>query len=158
MSNEIEFSLSAGAIRVSKFSTSEAKIANIKESFNEINFKLRFNTGIEINPETEISTVVFSVAYYYDNENAIDNILDLTVEMDFYVKPFNDCTSKNSNGKLKFVDDYIATLIAGITYSTARGILYERTKGTKLQSTILPVIDPINLIGIRREQSSQVSD
>lgn len=44
------------------------------------------------------------------------------------------------------VDGHLLATIAGIAYSTARGIVMERTAGTFFNGIILPVIDPKQLI------------
>jgi|JI9StandDraft_2_1071091.scaffolds.fasta_scaffold05258_8 hypothetical protein len=45
------------------------------------------------------------------------------------------------------VDGQLAATIMGIFYSTARGIILERTSGTFFGGVILPVLDPKQLIG-----------
>jgi hypothetical protein len=44
------------------------------------------------------------------------------------------------------VDGHLLATIAGIAYSTARGIVMERTAGTFFNGIILPVIDPKQLL------------
>jgi hypothetical protein len=47
----------------------------------------------------------------------------------------------------KKVNGLMAATIMGIIYSTARGIIIERTQATYFNGIILPVIDPKNLLG-----------
>jgi hypothetical protein len=42
----------------------------------------------------------------------------------------------------KFIDSKLGGTLNGIVYSTARGIIYERTAATAFEGVILPVIDP----------------
>jgi hypothetical protein len=42
----------------------------------------------------------------------------------------------------------LGNAIASITYSTTRGILFSRLKGTTLENFMLPIIDPNNLLNI----------
>lgn len=51
----------------------------------------------------------------------------------------------DDNGNL-IVDGQLAATLMGIFYSTARGIILERTAGTFFGGVILPVIDPKQLI------------
>ena len=44
------------------------------------------------------------------------------------------------------IEEAIGATIAGISYSTSRGIVLERTLGTDFGGIILPVIDPAELI------------
>lgn len=49
-------------------------------------------------------------------------------------------------GDKKLIDSKLGGTLAGIVYSTARGIIYERTAATDFGGVILPVIDPNLLI------------
>ncbi|HRD54330.1 MAG TPA: hypothetical protein PKY96_16950 [Flavobacteriales bacterium] len=51
----------------------------------------------------------------------------------------------DDNGNL-IVDGQLAATLMGIFYSTARGIILERTSGTFFGGVILPVIDPKQLV------------
>lgn len=51
---------------------------------------------------------------------------------------------------------FIATLI-GISFSTARGIIYERLSNTNMQGLILPVISPQKMLSQPREEDKKVS-
>lgn len=45
----------------------------------------------------------------------------------------------------KFIDarhDELITLLIGISVSTMRGVVYEKTKGTIFQNTPIPILDP----------------
>lgn len=52
---------------------------------------------------------------------------------------------QDDNGNL-IVDGQLAATLMGIFYSTARGIILERTSGTFFGGVILPVIDPKQLV------------
>jgi hypothetical protein len=42
----------------------------------------------------------------------------------------------------KYIDSKLGGTLNGIVYSTARGIIYERTAATAFEGVVLPVIDP----------------
>jgi len=62
---------------------------------------------------------------------------------------YNEETKKGELGP-----DLSATLI-GITYSTARGIIYERSKGTFLEYHLLPVVDPYRFVTPPADRSEE---
>jgi len=45
------------------------------------------------------------------------------------------------------IDGQLVATVMGILYSTARGIILERTRGTFFDGVILPVISPKDLVG-----------
>ena len=45
------------------------------------------------------------------------------------------------------VEGILASTLAGISYSTARGILLTRFQGTAFQNVILPIISPMQMVG-----------
>jgi hypothetical protein len=48
------------------------------------------------------------------------------------------------------VDDVMASQIAAVTFSTSRGIIYTRFQGTVLRDFILPIVDPLEILGIKK--------
>jgi len=69
-------------------------------------------------------------------------------ELGFRFKVLNlkELTQK-INGQ-EAVDGHLLATIAGIAYSTTRGIVMERTAGTFFNGVILPVIDPKQLVQV----------
>jgi len=51
----------------------------------------------------------------------------------------------------------LGNALASITYSTTRGILFTRLKGTSLENFILPVINPNELIAFNRDNTSTLT-
>jgi len=49
-------------------------------------------------------------------------------------------------GDKKLIDSKLGGTLSGIVYSTARGIIFERTAATAFGGVILPVIDPNHLL------------
>lgn len=49
------------------------------------------------------------------------------------------------------LDPRLGNALASITYSTTRGILFTRLKGTSLEDFILPVIDPNSLLNMEKK-------
>lgn len=68
-------------------------------------------------------------------------------EIDFiiYIENFKEFLKQDANDNL-VIDSLLGATMMGIIYSTARGIILERTQGTFFDGVILPVINPNALI------------
>jgi len=68
-----------------------------------------------------------------------------SIEIRFHVENFDDyvITSTDKNIVIKGV---LAVSLAGIAYSTARGVIATRTEGTILKGVLIPVVDPKSII------------
>lgn len=71
--------------------------------------------------------------------------LDYGLEFQFYVDNFSDFFKERKSGKVDMDITLAATLLA-MAYSTARGVVYERTRGTYFDGILLPVIDPFKVL------------
>lgn len=72
-------------------------------------------------------------------------------EFHFTVKDLKDFSLKAKDGT-QVIHPVLATTLMGIIFSTARGMVLERTKGTYLNGVILPVIAPKDLVNNWRDQ------
>jgi hypothetical protein len=89
-----------------------------------------------------------------EKENDIGLEGEFSIEFIFEVENFNEFILENKeivNDKevtTRQVDGILGSTLIGIAYSTARGIILERTQGTLFQpgGVILPVIDPGDLL------------
>ncbi len=70
---------------------------------------------------------------------------------DFEVEVRNLNTFRVEHGEAPAIHAQLAATLMGILFSTARGLVLERTKGTYLDGAILPVIDPRKLMMNQRE-------
>lgn len=78
-----------------------------------------------------------------DNE-AIGLNAEYGVEFHFVVDNMNEFIVEE--GKTKKLKGILGGTLMGISYSTIRGIVFDRTQGTFFRGVILPVIDPNELI------------
>ena len=62
------------------------------------------------------------------------------LEFHFHVDDLDQFITENEDRKL--IDSKLGGTLSGIVYSTARGIIYERTAATAFGGIVLPVIDP----------------
>lgn len=100
---------------------------NIKE--NAMQFKLFINVeGLDKEKKVVDIRAEYIILYTYK----IDNLKDFI--------------SAGSDEKGFSVDISLGATIAGISYSTARGIILDRTQATEFNGVLLPVIDPKELV------------
>jgi len=66
------------------------------------------------------------------------------IEFQFFVENFNDFVTEAENQKT--LNGQLGTILISIAYSTARGIILERTHNTYFKGAVLPVIDPKGLM------------
>lgn len=103
---------------------------NLEEKLTKADFKLNVASKSE-GANIEEATGVFHFAFIFN----VENLNDLAIpDKDLHI---------TLNGSL-------GNALASITYSTTRGILFTRLKGTALESFILPIIDPNDLINNKK--------
>ena len=112
--------------------------------------KFEFNVTTGLNPAENIIGLKLKVDIQgTDVEgNAIGITGSYTHEIIFSVENLNDFLEvKEVEGTKEYmIDAMLGATLAGIIYSTVRGIIFTRTQGTSLGAVSLPVIDPQGLI------------
>ncbi len=131
-------------IEIKNFSFSESE--NNKFEIEDICFE--FSTGIKPDKEEETILTIFN-AKIFNNQNKEIQLCDMTIHFKFHVKGLSDKFSSELR-KITLPTDFLATLFS-ITYSTARGILFDKCAGTYLSKAILPIIDPAKLVPKRKQ-------
>lgn len=147
----------------SKFKPDQIKISRIyikSGTIDNANY-----TGTD--PEGFNSTVDFRTAYNIENkivmseidfeisgriENDIISHAKYTIVYFFHVENLEELSSQTDGQPL--IDGNLGNALASISYSTSRGLLIGRLQGTPLQSFILPVIDPNDLLNKKKETKS----
>lgn len=66
------------------------------------------------------------------------------IEFHFVVENFHEFIPTNKKESL--IDSALPATLLGMAYSTSRGIIFERTRGTFFQGVLLPVIDPFKML------------
>ncbi|MEL7222104.1 MAG: hypothetical protein AAGJ93_12350 [Bacteroidota bacterium] len=72
---------------------------------------------------------------------------EFVLQFFFLVKNMQEWITSSSDSNLT-VDGLLASTLAGISYSTARGVLLTRFQGTAFQNVILPIVSPIQMLGV----------
>jgi hypothetical protein len=80
--------------------------------------------------------------YCIEFEYRVDNLNDFVIDGDSK----EEDTAVDSKEKVQAVDGKLGATIAGISYSTARGIILHRTQATEFNGVLLPVISPGDLL------------
>lgn len=81
-----------------------------------------------------------------DNDNEIGLHGEYGIEFQLHVENLTEFLEESENGQGKSIDGKLGPTLLAIVYSTARGIIIERTQATYFNGVILPVIDPNELI------------
>ena len=63
----------------------------------------------------------------------------------FHIDNLEELAIPDKNGRIE-LNGGLGNALASITYSTTRGILFTRLKGTSLENFVLPVLDPNKLL------------
>jgi len=79
---------------------------------------------------------------------------DFGLDFHFHIENIEEFIEESEGNKK--ISDNLGTTLISIAYSTARGIVLERTQGTFLNGTILPVIDPKELLKNAKERDVSV--
>ena len=110
------------------------------------NFKVNFSQNSAFNFDLKNIRVRLEILLdgIDDQEKFIGIQGDFGLEFHFHVENL-EAFIEERNGKKK-VSSVLGNTLISIAYSTARGIVIERTQGTFLNGIILPIIDPKELL------------
>ena len=77
--------------------------------------------------------------------NLVDGKAHFVFDFHYQIQNLSNFYQFKENGEPLFSGIFISTLI-GLSFSTARGIIFERLLNTNLQGIILPVVDPKKIL------------
>jgi len=80
-----------------------------------------------------------------DNDEPVGANGEYLLEYSYVIDNLDDFAEENEGRKV--VSPTLGATVAGISYSTARGIVLGRTQATDFDGVLLPVIDPYSLLG-----------
>ena len=109
--------------------------------------KLNFNINVAHNIQNNLKEEKIRIELILDIKNSTkDNIFSANFNIDFQFKIQNliDYYENDDKGPV-FNGLFISTLM-GISFSTARGIIFERLSKTNIRNVILPVVSPSKLL------------
>ena len=101
----------------------------VNKEQNQVNFRLEIHIkGQNENDSTELGIARFNIEFFYN----VKNLVDFTSE-----------SGENNESK---IDLSLGTTIAALSFSTARGMIYQSLANTAFHRVILPVIKPAELL------------
>lgn len=102
------------------------------------NFETKIKTALTLDQKQ--FHVIPDVTVIYDEDKSIH--ASIKVSFTFEIDNFAEFKSGES---FNFPDQFIVTMVS-ISISTLRGIMYSQFRGTFLNNTILPIIDPKSFV------------
>jgi hypothetical protein len=111
-------------------------------------YHLENSLQLSFNLEEKLSKVDFKVEIKTNSKglNADEAIGSFHIVLIYKIENLSELTTLNET-QIVEVHPHLSNALSSITYSTSRGLLYKRMQGTVLQKFILPIIDPIKLLG-----------
>jgi len=101
--------------------------------------RLKINMVIELKSETSVEHTDAEISNAHFN-----------IEFHFQIKNLKNFYTLNEKGSPVFHGLLIATLL-GLSFSTARGIVYERLRKTTMEGIILPIVSPQKMMSPTRK-------
>lgn len=150
-------------IHMLRIKTIKGRIMNDSETDSSVIAGYRFTNDIATAINEAEQIVGLKLTVYIDTLDNKKQKLDIqasyTHEFVFKVDNLSDfifseeekAAAENEDG----IDPLLIGTLAGIAYSTTRGIIITRTQGTALNAVILPVIDPKKLMGLTVDEDKK---
>ncbi len=106
----------------------------------------KFDVNYRWNLEKELFAVKLDFSFVYSKDKSQEEeLLKLTFQLEFHIEKMSDVFTVRAPHDFDINETLEKTLV-GLTISTGRGILFEKTKGTFFSKFVMPVIDPSDII------------
>lgn len=110
------------------------------------NIGMKSDSGFNLQENYHRIVIFLKIKAVNERGEIIDASAEYQIEYHFTIENLNDFVEYQDNGENFTVSPTIGATIAGIAYSTSRGIVFDRTQGTDFNGVILPVINPSHLL------------
>jgi len=110
-------------------------------------FTMNFDLGFNLEDKLVKSDFKLEITTKSEGENAEESKGEFHLVYVFHVENLEELAIPDKNYRIE-LNGGLGNALASITYSTTRGILFARLKGTALENFVLPVIDPNKLLNI----------
>lgn len=142
--NRIQFQMQLSKINVLKFAQYDVEEFDVTKE-DAIEFESEFNIKVleessEIVIEMVLKLKVVELEKYFG---------ELKISTTFHIIPFETVIKTEKDGH-QIPDSLVANLF-NIVAGTARGILFEKLRGTILQNEVLPLIDVNEMLGLKNK-------
>jgi hypothetical protein len=102
------------------------------------NFETKIKTAVDV--EKKLFNIIPGVNVIYDEDKEVH--ASIQVNFTFSIENMQDFLVEN---QIDIPEPFLVTLIS-ISISTLRGIMYSQFRGTFMNNTIMPVIDPKSFV------------
>lgn len=110
----------------------------------QVNNTLQIETSVKINIDAHKQIISITIGVIiFTNQNKENKLCSLLAAFIFHTVGINKFEFNNE--KIKIPDGFLVSLVS-VSYSTLRGIFFEKCANTYLSNIILPLIDPIKLL------------
>jgi hypothetical protein len=137
----------------SKFDTNKVSLSKIeiinqvlhfsKASESEV-LTMKLGKNFDFNFEAKMCRVRLYFEFFIENKTPLEQAATFHIDFHFHISNMEDCIIKNEDSMK--IDSVLSTQVLAIAYSTARGIIYERLLNTPFKETILPIINPYEVL------------
>ena len=130
-------------IHLSSVDILKARIESEFDALSIDSMTFQFTTSFQYGFNTEKKLVRCELEIKIDKKNEEGRIIaesSFTISFVYHIENFEDAVEEKEGGIV--FDGAMAATLAGISFSTARGMLLTRFQGTTFRDFILPVIDP----------------
>ncbi|MBI1183592.1 hypothetical protein GC194_04940 [bacterium] len=117
---------------------------NIRQKMESYNLTSKLSQEIHLPEGQVIHTLKLKMDFFNKKGKSLNVKCSFEIQLKYHVVDLGNHSYLNDDDELELTD-VMRFSIAGISFSTARGIIYTRSLGTPLEGIILPVIRPQTL-------------
>jgi len=141
------------SFRLSRMHVPQCYVQAPNDEVSELDIRFPIKMQLAVLEEREEIEIACTIKMEHSHTNQIYLAVDLVVG--FHIRDFDDHRDETA---FQMRPEF-ATTLASICYSTMRGIIFERAAGTRLQSWLLPIVDPASLVrGIIPQSEEEEGD
>jgi hypothetical protein len=132
-------------ITKSRFEVSKSAI-DIPNVVEDIKLGCRSESGFNLDENYQLFKLFIKVQGFGKDGEEVRVEGEYHIDFHFIIENLKDFITKESGEDSFSVDSNLGATIAGIAYSTSRGIILDRTQTTDFNGVIIPVINPMSLL------------
>jgi len=146
----LSITLRINEIKILLFETTQ-RVIEILDPLSNDSYEFRFDLKTETSEEEKIfSNLLFITLFEKQSDLVKVELVKLHTLTTFKIQNFDEIIKKK-DGVIQ-VPKQLIPLTAGISISTARGILTVNLKDTKISNAIIPIINPQSFLVVKKEK------
>ncbi len=134
--NEQSFTIRLVGMNVTGFSQNDLKMDYDNSVFPLLEYNTSF--GFKVDEEKENVSCILTIKTMIKETKEV--LANLSLDVNFEISPFKEVVIKKKETEYD-INNFILYNMASITASSARGVLYEKLKGSIPQTEIYPLLD-----------------